>query len=173
MTSNGLLRAGKGTLYEGGVRVCAMAAWEGHIKPGTVVNAPLHIVDWYPTLVKLAGGSLDERLYQKYGGKDTALNAGIAAASDSELIGCLDADSFVEKNALREMIACFKDPKVGAATAAITGGTIVAGGHTRGETGPRTTGPGISAVDDNVAYNYNGVKITHFPAVHTRAAAVR
>ena len=33
-------------------------------------------------------------------------------------------------------------------------------------------GPGISAVDDNVAYNYNGVKITHFPAVHTRAAAV-
>jgi ribonuclease Z len=26
--------------------------------------------------------------------------------------------------------------------------------------------------NDNVAYNYNGVKITHFPAIHCRAAAV-
>ena len=62
VTSNGPLRAGKGTLYEGGVRVAACAAWEGHIKPGTVVNEPLHMVDWYPTLVKLAGGSLEQKL---------------------------------------------------------------------------------------------------------------
>lgn len=62
VTSNGKLRAGKGTLYEGGVRVCACAARDGHIKPGTVVNEPLHMVDWYPTLVKLAGASLDQKL---------------------------------------------------------------------------------------------------------------
>jgi arylsulfatase A-like enzyme len=61
VTSNGPYRAGKGTLYEGGVRVVALAAWEGHIKPGTIVNQPLHIVDWYPTLVKLAGASLGQK----------------------------------------------------------------------------------------------------------------
>ena len=62
ITSNGPYRAGKGTLYEGGVRVAACAAWEGHIKPGTVVNEPLHIVDWYPTLLKLGGASLEQKL---------------------------------------------------------------------------------------------------------------
>lgn len=62
VTSNGPLRAGKGTLYEGGVRVCAFATWDGHIKPGTIVQAPLHIVDWYPTLARLAGASLTQKL---------------------------------------------------------------------------------------------------------------
>ncbi len=56
-TSNGPLRAGKGTLYEGGVRVPALAVWEGKIKPGSIVDVPLHIVDWYPTLLKLAGAT--------------------------------------------------------------------------------------------------------------------
>ena len=59
--TNGKLRAGKGTLYEGGTHVAAFASWAGHIKPGTIIDAPLHMVDWYPTLVKLAGGSLDQK----------------------------------------------------------------------------------------------------------------
>lgn len=62
VTSNGQLRAAKGTLYEGGIRVPAIAAWDGKIKPGSIVRAPLHMVDWYPTLVKLAGGSLEQKL---------------------------------------------------------------------------------------------------------------
>jgi arylsulfatase A-like enzyme len=62
VTSNGPLRAGKGTLYEGGVRVCAFATWEGHIKAGSAVNEPMHMVDWYPTLLKLAGASLAQKL---------------------------------------------------------------------------------------------------------------
>jgi arylsulfatase A-like enzyme len=62
VTSNGPLRAGKGTIYEGGVRVCAFANWPGRIPAAAVVDAPLHGVDWYPTLVKLAGGSLDQKL---------------------------------------------------------------------------------------------------------------
>ena len=61
-TSNGPLRAGKGTIYEGGVRVCACVNWPGHIPAGAVIDEPLHGVDWYPTLVKLAGGSLDQKL---------------------------------------------------------------------------------------------------------------
>jgi arylsulfatase A-like enzyme len=59
--TNGKLRGQKATLYEGGVRVTAFANWPGQIKPGTVVNAPLHIVDWFPTLVNLAGGSLKQK----------------------------------------------------------------------------------------------------------------
>ncbi len=53
-------RGFKSSLYEGGVRLPALAAWAGHIQPGTVVREPLHIVDWYPTFVKAAGGSLDQ-----------------------------------------------------------------------------------------------------------------
>ncbi len=60
VTDNGPFRAGKGTLYEGGVRVCAFAAWDGKIRPGSAVDAPLHIVDWYPTLLGLAGASLEQ-----------------------------------------------------------------------------------------------------------------
>src|SRR5205823_4748591 len=41
---------------------CAACAWEGHVKPGTVVNEPLHMVDWYPTILKLGGGSPDQPL---------------------------------------------------------------------------------------------------------------
>ncbi len=62
VTDNGPLRAGKGTVYEGGTRVCACVAWPGRIKPGTTIAQPFHMVDWYPTLLKLAGASLDQKL---------------------------------------------------------------------------------------------------------------
>lgn len=61
-TINAPLRAGKGTIYEGGVRVCAFATWPGHIASGVVINEPLHGVDWYPTLLKLASASTEQRL---------------------------------------------------------------------------------------------------------------
>lgn len=54
---NGPFRDGKGSLYEGGTRVVALASWTGHIKPGSTVNQPMHIVDWYPTLTGLAGAA--------------------------------------------------------------------------------------------------------------------
>lgn len=60
--TNGSLRDGKGSLYEGGVRVSALANWKGRIAPGTVVNVALHIVDIYPTLLKLAGARLEQPL---------------------------------------------------------------------------------------------------------------
>ena len=54
---NGPYRQGKGTVYEGGTRVAAIANWPGRIKPGTVVDAMIHEVDLYPTLLNLAGTS--------------------------------------------------------------------------------------------------------------------
>jgi arylsulfatase A-like enzyme len=54
---NGLYRGGKGTLFEGGSRVCACANWPGHIKAQTV-DGIIHAVDLYPTLAALAGASI-------------------------------------------------------------------------------------------------------------------
>jgi arylsulfatase A-like enzyme len=56
--TNGGLRAGKGTLYEGGVRVPAFACWPGVIPSGTI-HAPIHVSDWFPTLVRVATGTID------------------------------------------------------------------------------------------------------------------
>ncbi len=53
---NGPYREGKGTLYEGATRVCALANWPGRIKPGKV-DGLIHAVDLYPTLAALAGAS--------------------------------------------------------------------------------------------------------------------
>lgn len=58
----GRLRGGKGSLYEGGVRTAAFVAWPGRIKDGANITEPLHVIDWYPTLINLAGGSLEQRL---------------------------------------------------------------------------------------------------------------
>jgi arylsulfatase A-like enzyme len=54
---NGPYREGKGTLYEGGTRVCALANWPGHIRAGSTVDGMIHVVDMYPTLADLAGVS--------------------------------------------------------------------------------------------------------------------
>ncbi|MGE0715592.1 MAG: arylsulfatase [Alphaproteobacteria bacterium] len=50
-------REGKGSLYEGGTRVVALANWPGRIAPGAAEGA-MHVVDMLPTLAKLAGASL-------------------------------------------------------------------------------------------------------------------
>ena len=60
IADNGSLRGHKAQLYEGGVRVPATATWTGVLKAGAVVQEPLHIVDMYPTLIKLAGGNLKQ-----------------------------------------------------------------------------------------------------------------
>ena len=55
---NGPYRDGKASLYEGGTRVVALANWPGRIPAGSVVDQPIHEVDMYPTLARLAGASL-------------------------------------------------------------------------------------------------------------------
>ena len=60
--SNEPLRAGKKSLYEGSLRVPAVAYWPGVLEGGREVDEPLHVIDWYPTLVRLAGGSLEQPL---------------------------------------------------------------------------------------------------------------
>ncbi len=57
---NGIYREGKGSLYEGGVRVAALAAWPERIKQKTVVTRLLHVTDMYTTLLNVAGAKLDQ-----------------------------------------------------------------------------------------------------------------
>lgn len=53
--SSGGLRDGKGTLYEGGIRVPAIVRWKGRIRPGAVSDRVTGFEDWLPTLLELAG----------------------------------------------------------------------------------------------------------------------
>jgi cellulose synthase/poly-beta-1,6-N-acetylglucosamine synthase-like glycosyltransferase len=59
-------------------------------------------------------------MHQENGGKHAALNAGIARAEHAEFVGCLDADSFVEHDALKEIISSFDDPRVAATTVSMS-----------------------------------------------------
>jgi arylsulfatase A len=53
--SNGVLRAGKGTTWEGGVRVPCILHWAGRIAAGRVEATPCSAMDLFPTLAALAG----------------------------------------------------------------------------------------------------------------------
>lgn len=49
------LRAGKGTLYEGGIRVPYIVRWPGVVAPGSVSPAIVHSIDLLPTIAEIAG----------------------------------------------------------------------------------------------------------------------
>ncbi len=53
---NGPYRDGKGALFEGGTRVCALANWPGHVAAGQV-DGMMHAVDVFTTFAALAGAS--------------------------------------------------------------------------------------------------------------------
>lgn len=55
VTHNTPWRAGKGYVYEGGLRIPLIVRWPGHVPGGRVVDAPVLNTDWVPTLMELAG----------------------------------------------------------------------------------------------------------------------
>ena len=54
-TSNKPLRVGKGSAYEGGLRVPLMVRWPGVTKPGSVSDTPTITMDIFPTLLEITG----------------------------------------------------------------------------------------------------------------------
>ena len=52
---NGDVRDGKGTMYEGGIKVPAAARWPGHIEPGSRSNLIALTMDIFPTVLQAAG----------------------------------------------------------------------------------------------------------------------
>ena len=57
ITNNSPLRAGKGHVYEGGIREPLFIRWPGITQAGTVIDEPVISVDFFPTLCKAAGVS--------------------------------------------------------------------------------------------------------------------
>jgi len=55
-TSNGVLRAGKGWCYEGGIRVPLIISAPGRMKAGEVNDVPVISSDLYPTILDIAVG---------------------------------------------------------------------------------------------------------------------
>jgi arylsulfatase A-like enzyme len=58
--SNGPLRAGKGTVYEGGVRVPFFMHWPRRLRGGQVYEQPVISLDIFPTAAAAAGAQLPE-----------------------------------------------------------------------------------------------------------------
>jgi len=54
-TANVPLRAGKGWLYEGGIREPMIVKWPGVTKPGSTCREPVTSTDFYPTMLEMAG----------------------------------------------------------------------------------------------------------------------
>ena len=61
-SENDPLRGQKATLYEGGTRVCAFANWPGKLKPRRH-TAPMHAVDWFPTIAAITGFAPNDELH--------------------------------------------------------------------------------------------------------------
>lgn len=57
---NAPLRGGKGTLWEGGLRVPLIARWPGHIPPGTVRDDLLTTLELFPTVAAAAQATIPQ-----------------------------------------------------------------------------------------------------------------
>ena len=63
-TSNLPLRAGKGWLYEGGIREPFIIKWPGVAEAGSACSEPVVSTDFYPTLLEIAGLPLRHEQHQ-------------------------------------------------------------------------------------------------------------
>jgi arylsulfatase A-like enzyme len=61
VTDNAPLRSGKGSLYEGGIRVPFIVRWPGVTRPGSICDTPAMHVDFFPTLLELTRASAPEQ----------------------------------------------------------------------------------------------------------------
>jgi arylsulfatase A-like enzyme len=60
-TENLPLRHGKGSAYEGGVRVPTIIRWPGVTKPGAVCDKPIISMDFYPTILDVTSAAGDKK----------------------------------------------------------------------------------------------------------------
>jgi arylsulfatase A-like enzyme len=54
-TQNRPLKSGKGSVYEGGIREPMLVKWPGVAKAASVVNQPVIIEDFFPSILEMAG----------------------------------------------------------------------------------------------------------------------
>lgn len=61
ITQNTPLRRGKGSAYEGGVRVPLIVRWPGVTKPGSICDEPAISTDYYPTVLDITDVRVDAK----------------------------------------------------------------------------------------------------------------
>ncbi len=61
VTSNHPLRSGKGSLYEGGIRVPLIVRWPGHTPAGAIAHEPVITMDLFPTILEMSGLEHDQK----------------------------------------------------------------------------------------------------------------
>jgi len=61
VTSNAPLRAGKSTLYEGGIRIPLIVCYPNIVPADTICKTPTSNMDFYPTLCQLVGAGSDSQ----------------------------------------------------------------------------------------------------------------
>jgi cellulose synthase/poly-beta-1,6-N-acetylglucosamine synthase-like glycosyltransferase len=83
------------------------------VDDGSTDSTP-HVIDRFAEHPQITA------IHKEHAGKYAAMNAGIAHTKSAELIGFLDADSFVAPDALSEMVAAFADPDISAVTASMS-----------------------------------------------------
>jgi len=134
VTSNAPLRAGKGTMYEGGIREPLIVRWPGVVKPGTTCDTVVTSVDFFPTILDIAAervvmdplhprlldgvslkpllnrsGTLDrEAVYWHYPHYHNTTPAGAIRAGDFKLIEYFE-DNHVELYNLKDDLSETKD----------------------------------------------------------------
>lgn len=94
------LRNGKGSVYEGGIRVPLMVKWSGKVSENTRVNTPVICEDLFPTILEMAGvkraevvQSVDGQSLVKLVTKGSKLAA--KAAAKGEITDQKSANNFV------------------------------------------------------------------------------
>jgi cellulose synthase/poly-beta-1,6-N-acetylglucosamine synthase-like glycosyltransferase/spore germination protein YaaH/peptidoglycan/xylan/chitin deacetylase (PgdA/CDA1 family) len=81
--------------------------------------------DTYSKVISAFAGNEKVRVFTKpNGGKASALNYGISVANGEYLI-CIDADTQLKKDAVKELLKCFNDENVGAAAGNVKVGNTI------------------------------------------------
>lgn len=86
-SNNGELRGGKGSPWEGGMRVPGLIMWSNHITAGQVLDQQIAIQDWLPTLLDAVGGESSPLEIQSGQTMWSAINSGIKIERNPLIIG--------------------------------------------------------------------------------------
>ncbi len=104
--SSGPLREGKGSTYEGGLRVPCLVRWPGKVPAGHVSDAMFATIDFLPTFAALGGCNVpDDRVIDGVDQSDMLLGKNDASARNDYFYFCKNELHAVRKGNYKLMLA--------------------------------------------------------------------